>query len=422
MSIPESFLVSTRNLESILTHLRKVPEVPAAFDNKYLESAGFTDPSDMLVIQLCREIGLIDENGAPTSLFELYRDPRRSNIALAKGVLNGYQALFEQQPEAHRLGPDDLTREIAALSDGKSDLVLKYMTNTFLMLVKYTGREAIEKVLEDNISSSARKDESEHKQSDSSLPDAEYPKKDSPLPQEEFDHTSEVKPDNKVEIDANSNHYSTDGKSNGNGFSASNNNEIKKLLQLARLRKTTLLYKTGKLEEFLDSFDDGFTYNPSECTPGEVQQAVHLLLKRIEILERFQKYDELVSACTETIKYFHNAGGITKEKQYQSQLNNLYLKRVNCAIESKNDEEALKVISETIAFFRDDQEQFQFLIQMLYKKGELLEQLNMEEEAIDTYNQIIKSCSDHQKAERHQPIPSFFRCETKENQINNGIS
>lgn len=64
MAITNSYLTSTKNLESIINSVINA-KAPERFTNKFLEDLGYKSSNDRLVIGMFKALGLLDDNGQP---------------------------------------------------------------------------------------------------------------------------------------------------------------------------------------------------------------------------------------------------------------------------------------------------------------------------------------------------------------------
>lgn len=160
MSITENFLVNTKNFESIIEELRSVKELPGQVNNVFLEKLGYSNPSDLLVLHLFKDLRMLNHDNTPTPLFSKFRNDATSDEALAEGITNAYSDMFEANPSVYKLQKDELKEEFKKyFGSTKSDLIIKYMANTFLTLVNYAGLNTVEKAAAEFSSGSSSQDE-----------------------------------------------------------------------------------------------------------------------------------------------------------------------------------------------------------------------------------------------------------------------
>ncbi len=153
MSLTDKFLVNTENFEPILDELRTSKNLPEQLNKEYFNKLGYNNPSDLLVLSMFKELNMLEDDGTPTNLFDKFREESTSDEALATGIVTAYADLFEDHPSIYRKSNEiliDVFREYFGTE--KSDLILKYMTNTFRTLVDYAGVKNVESILKNKLS------------------------------------------------------------------------------------------------------------------------------------------------------------------------------------------------------------------------------------------------------------------------------
>lgn len=87
MSLTNSYLNSTKNLESIINSVINA-KAPDKFTTKFLEDLGFKSSNDRLVIGVFKALGLIDENGQPLQRYYefLGQTQTKKILAMASGL------------------------------------------------------------------------------------------------------------------------------------------------------------------------------------------------------------------------------------------------------------------------------------------------------------------------------------------------
>ena len=73
MAITNSYLTSTKNLESIINSVINA-KAPERFTNKFLEDLGYKSSNDRLVIGMFKALGLLDDNGQPLQRYYEFLD------------------------------------------------------------------------------------------------------------------------------------------------------------------------------------------------------------------------------------------------------------------------------------------------------------------------------------------------------------
>lgn len=148
MKVTEVFLVNTNNFDSILESLRNTDTIPEKLTDTYFKSLGYTNPSDLLVLHLIKELGFINEDDEPTPLFHELREKDTHRMAMARGIINAYGPMFERNPQIHKLTNEELKNEfLLVFQEQKTDLILKYMAGTLEKLISYAGSKHMDALL-----------------------------------------------------------------------------------------------------------------------------------------------------------------------------------------------------------------------------------------------------------------------------------
>ena len=134
MSLTNSYLVTTKNLESIINSVISA-KAPERFTNKFLEDLGFKSSNDRLIIGVFKALGLLDESGQPLQRYYEFLDQTQMGKILATGIEEAYEDLFNLRRDAQNLSYEDVKNKLKTLTQGqKSDKVLGLMATTFRAL------------------------------------------------------------------------------------------------------------------------------------------------------------------------------------------------------------------------------------------------------------------------------------------------
>jgi len=141
MSLPASYLLTTKNLEKFFNSLMtaKAPEI---FTQKFLESLELKSTNDRLYIGLLKTLGFVDTGGVPTDRYYKFLDQSQSKIILADAIKEAYSDLFNIYTQANTLSINEIKNKLKTLTQGKySEIVINCMANTFKSLVNYAEWE-----------------------------------------------------------------------------------------------------------------------------------------------------------------------------------------------------------------------------------------------------------------------------------------
>lgn len=131
MAITNSYLTSTKNLESIINSVINA-KAPERFTNKFLEDLGYKSSNDRLVIGMFKALGLLDESGQPLQRYYEFLDQTQTGRIIAIGVEEAYEDLFNLRKDAQNLTNDEVKNKLKTITQGqKSDKILSLMAMTF---------------------------------------------------------------------------------------------------------------------------------------------------------------------------------------------------------------------------------------------------------------------------------------------------
>ena len=134
MALTTAYLQTTKNLQNIINSLVSAKS-PERFNNKFLEDLGFKSTNDRLYIGVFKALGLLDENGVPTSRYHQFLDQSETARILATGIQEAYDELFSLRKDAQNLSVDEVKGKFRTLTQGsKSDNIILLMANTFKAL------------------------------------------------------------------------------------------------------------------------------------------------------------------------------------------------------------------------------------------------------------------------------------------------
>lgn len=131
MALTNSYLTSTKNLESIINSVINA-KAPERFTTKFLEDLGYKSSNDRLLIGMFKALGLLDDNGQPLQRYYEFLDQTQTGRILAIGIEEAYEDLFNLRKDAQNLSNDEIKNKLKTLTQGqKSDKILGLMAMTF---------------------------------------------------------------------------------------------------------------------------------------------------------------------------------------------------------------------------------------------------------------------------------------------------
>jgi hypothetical protein len=142
MALPESYLITTKNLSSVIETVTKA-QAPDKFSISFLERLGFKSTNDRLYIKLFKDLGLLDGSGSPTSLYYQFIDRTQTFTILGQAVREAYSDLFALNTQANKMTKTEVKNKFKTLLQGsKSDRVVDLMAKTFKSLCDLADFEA----------------------------------------------------------------------------------------------------------------------------------------------------------------------------------------------------------------------------------------------------------------------------------------
>jgi hypothetical protein len=136
MTLPTSYLTSTKNLDDILKAMQSA-QAPQRFTQKFLESLGYPSSTDRAVINVLKSLGMLDDSGTPIGRYHRFLDQTQSATVLAEGIREAYSDLFQINTSANTMSSNEVKNKMKTLSEGSyTEGVLQKMATTFVALCK----------------------------------------------------------------------------------------------------------------------------------------------------------------------------------------------------------------------------------------------------------------------------------------------
>jgi hypothetical protein len=136
MALPTSYLTSFKNLSAIFSAIQNA-QAPKNFTTRFLESLGYKNAADRLIIGVLKSLGFLSSEGAPTTRYFEFLDQTQSKRVLADGIREAYADLYQVNRKAHELSGPEIRNKLKTLTQGQaSDSVLEKMAGTFKALAQ----------------------------------------------------------------------------------------------------------------------------------------------------------------------------------------------------------------------------------------------------------------------------------------------
>ncbi|MGD8426273.1 MAG: DUF5343 domain-containing protein [Balneolaceae bacterium] len=397
MNVSEAFLVNTKNFESIIDALVDYDADEPVINSSLLEILGYSDPNDLLVVRLLKDFNIIDNNGEPSTYFEEFQNPKTTKRALAKGLLDAYEQLFEKNPKIHQASPDDIKGAFEELFDGKkTDLIIKYISGTFQKVVQYTGVKNIDAVLNEenqSVESAVVSETSvngainENNQSKKLIRESLSDKNIDDLVNE-FDakKNSEFSaPKKDDELDLTINEYVKDETKENDDDPFGLGDQDAPSVEQSKEEKTI---DTDPID--LDASLSSLTNQPAEpmetlaTEKNFVQKA---LIRKSDLLHKMHRWDDLLPTLEEIIKRYDDEHEFPNLREAVSRS---IIRRAVTLLKLNRSEEALPALNTVIDRFKESEikEYYDQASKAMLHKAQILE-MNEGSDLLPLYNTII---------------------------------
>lgn len=107
------YMTNPSVIKKFLEHVQKAG-VPERVTQQYLEQSGFKSKNDRPLISILKTIGFISADGAPTSVWQSYRNRTQGPKVLAGAIQKAYAELFKLYPDAQRKDNEALRNYFSA--------------------------------------------------------------------------------------------------------------------------------------------------------------------------------------------------------------------------------------------------------------------------------------------------------------------
>lgn len=132
--MPDSYpyIISNNKVEPILSRIRSAAK-PERFSRDTLAKWGFPASNDRAIISVFKELGFLNEGGAPTTFYDRLRDPNDWKYVLGERIRELYADLFAIDGNI-QAAPENETRGAISRVTGKDDESVKRYSATFRTL------------------------------------------------------------------------------------------------------------------------------------------------------------------------------------------------------------------------------------------------------------------------------------------------
>lgn len=464
MGISENFLVNTESFDPIIKALISRAEQPEKITEHVLEEMGYDNPSDLLVIHVLRGLDIINQDKTPTELYKKMVNPKLTNEAIAEGIINGYHELFERNFDVHKMLPGELKEELSDYFAGKkTDLIIKYITNTFHKLVCFAGfhevEEARDRYFRNKTAASADKnDYSGRKGNGFSLPHSEpdnfedqnesrtleeilfggeqseaedTAKGDDTIESKTIETEAICSDDNKPEEPAVRPEAESDSSSDPEADALPDLDISNKKVCKAIIKRADLQYKLKYYGEALESSRQIISYFDDSDDEFLKKAVANAIIRRAEALKKLgEGHQKLLPALNKIISRFSDSDNeeyydhaskamldkasileqnefekkdllplydtIIKRLKHESEpsvrerVDRIFIKKLGLISEYGERSDLLSALDESIDRFKKSETFRKYLEEAMFRKAELLEDMNRDEEALEAYTKFLK--------------------------------
>lgn len=129
------YMVSPGLIPKILEKIHQARR-PDRFTQDFLETKlGHSGGGARPIIPLLKRMGFLGSDGVPTPFYDQFRNTDTRGIAIAEGMKNAFNELFERNEYVYDLPRDKLTGQVVEITGGtKDDSKTKAIVGTFLAL------------------------------------------------------------------------------------------------------------------------------------------------------------------------------------------------------------------------------------------------------------------------------------------------
>ncbi len=400
MKVSGAFLVNTKNFESIISALIEYGQEKPAINADLLEELGYSDPNDLLLVRLLKDLNIINNEGKAAKYYEEFRNPGTTRKALAKGLYEANEKLFDSYPEIHQASPEKIQEALKELFQGdKTDLIIRYIANTFHKVVTYAGVSTVDKVVKGEVVSVTEvasvntngvpvdedftpDDQIENSKDDNIINNSETDEDHIASAEEVDDENQTDNYEEKSEIDnmEDSIPFKKEEDSQGNDekISTSSPEKNKAMHQIDNdpfELETPLAEATRKNESIKE-------------TGSEHKFVSTALLRKADLLHKLERWDDLLPTLEEIIKRYDDEQQPSNLREAASRS---IIRRATTLLKLNREKEALSALDTVISRFKDSEnENFynQASRAMLYK-AQVLEKEDEATGLLSLYNTIV---------------------------------
>lgn len=137
------YMLSTGLIPKIFEKIEQARR-PDRFTQDFLETKlGHSGGSARAIIPLLKRMGLVASDGAPTKLYDQFRNSDTQGAAVAEGMRNAFSELFERNEYVYELPREKLSSLVVEITgSAKDDRPVQAIVATFLALNEFADFDA----------------------------------------------------------------------------------------------------------------------------------------------------------------------------------------------------------------------------------------------------------------------------------------
>jgi len=136
------YTTRTGKLKAFFEKIKEVARPPTA-SVKWLDTIGFTGKTYYQYIQILEQLKFVDASRKPTERWKRFQDERTSKIAMANGIREGYNLLWNTYKEPHKESAENL-RKIFQVQLNVNESTAGRAHRTFSILSEFADFNAID--------------------------------------------------------------------------------------------------------------------------------------------------------------------------------------------------------------------------------------------------------------------------------------
>lgn len=466
MKVSGAFLVNTKNFDSIISALvEHNDEEKPTINADLLEQLGYSDPNDLLLIRLLKDLNIVDNEGNPAEHYEEFRNPNTTGKALAKGLFSANETLFEKYPEIYQYSPEKIQKALKELFQGdKTDLIIKYIANTFHKVVTYVGVRTIEKIAKGEVVSVAEVEtvntngvpsdedfspvDQDMSSKDDSFTENSSTAGNNPIPGEDISQQNDNETDNSEEkynhpddqeevkkgpisfeneespqspkdresdpkhkMDSDPFELNIPLKEATLNKNLMNTTKVKEheFVRKALLRKSDLLHKMGHWEDLLPTLEEIIKRYDNDQQPPNIKEAIsRAIIRRATTLLKLDRDEDALPALDTVINRFKNS----ENQHFYDQASRAMLYKAQ-VLEDEGYSELLPLYNAIIARLDGNSEILMNdkLDQIHIKRFDLIIEEGEDNQILDASSQLVKRFKDTSKHQDYVQKAMIIRAE-----------